>query len=285
MNHRIVSSVLVLAATLATSPAVADPTKVQCIAANDHAQEFRQAGKLGKAREQLVVCVAQSCPGPVRDDCAQRLDEVDKAMPTIVFEVKDASGNDVSAVTVTMDGQPLAQKLNGVAVAVDPGEHRFVFEAAGSPSTERTLLLHEGEKGRRERIVLGAAQPTATLATQPEGKPATQPRGGRTPPVLAIVVGGVGVAGLVVGAVTAVAATSKHGTLQGECNGSVCPPSAQGDLSSFHTLRTVSAIGYVVGAAGILGGAGLWFFAPSRPNDTSARVWVGPASAGVMGAF
>ena len=122
MSHRVVSSVLVLGGVFAAFPAAAaDPTKEQCIAANDHAQEFRQAGKLSKAREQLVLCVAQSCPGPVREDCAQRLDEVDKAMPTIVFVVKDASGNDVSGVSVTMDGQPLAAKLTGAAVAVDPG--------------------------------------------------------------------------------------------------------------------------------------------------------------------
>jgi len=279
MNHRIVSLALVLAASLAALPAAAGgPTKEQCIAANDHAQEFRQAGKLSKAREQLLVCVAQGCPGPVREDCAQRLDEVDKAMPTIVFEVKNGSGNDVSAVSVTMDRQPVAAKLSGAAIAVDPGEHLFVFEAEGLPRTEKSLVLHEGEKGRRERIVLVAAQPTPTSAAQPA-------TGGRTPPVLAIVAGGIGVAGLVVGAATALAATSKHATLQGECAGSTCAPSAQGDLDSFHALRTVSAVGYVVGALGIVGGAALWYLAPSRPSDTSARLWVGPASVGVMGAF
>lgn len=33
-------------------------------------------------------------------------------MPSLVFEAKDRAGNDLGAVRVTMDGQPLAEKLD-----------------------------------------------------------------------------------------------------------------------------------------------------------------------------
>jgi hypothetical protein len=63
------------------SPAAADaPTKQECVAANEAAQDLRRAGKLREAREKLAVCLDEGCPKAVRDDCAQRRDEVDKAM-------------------------------------------------------------------------------------------------------------------------------------------------------------------------------------------------------------
>src|SRR5580700_6433528 len=86
----------------------ADPTKQECVAANDAAQDLRQSGKLRQAREKLAVCAAASCPGIVRDDCTQRLAEVDSAMPHIVFSARDPAGNDLVDVKVTIDGAPLA---------------------------------------------------------------------------------------------------------------------------------------------------------------------------------
>jgi hypothetical protein len=47
----------------------------------------------------------------VRDDCTRRLDELDKAQPTIVFEAKDGAGRDLTAVQVTVDGKPLVESL------------------------------------------------------------------------------------------------------------------------------------------------------------------------------
>jgi hypothetical protein len=105
----------------------------------------------------------------VRDDCARRLDELDKAQPTIVFEVKDASGRDVTDVKVTMDGKALTERLNGRPVPVDVGEHFFTFEVDVQPpvTLTRTLVLAEGEKGRRERIVLGRARASAPAPVPP----------------------------------------------------------------------------------------------------------------------
>ena len=66
-----------------------------------------------------------SSPAVIRQDCAERLAEVERAEPTIVFEAKDRDGLDVSAVTVTMDDTPLASSLDGSALSTDPGEHVF----------------------------------------------------------------------------------------------------------------------------------------------------------------
>ncbi len=209
---------LVLVATLTSATALAaPPTKEQCIAANEAVQYLREAHKLREAHEKLLLCVSDACPGPVRADCAQRLDEVAKATPSIVFDVKDASGNDVSGVMITMDGQPLAGNA-GTAIELDPGEHAFVFEAAGLAKVEKKFVVVEGVKGRREVIRLGSAKPTeaATSASlhvespSPGAAPAAGSGGsGIDRKTIAFAVGGTGVAGLVVGSIFGAVASSK----------------------------------------------------------------------------
>lgn len=268
-----------------SSVLAADPTKDECIAANETAQDLRQAGKLLEAQTKLVLCVATSCPGPLREDCAQRLSEIAAVMPSIVFGVKDSAGNDVIGVTVAIDGQPFAEKLDGRPIALDPGEHRFVFKAESGATAERGFVVREGEMDRRERIVLGPA----SVTTQSE-----PPVGERSSfaldriPVAAYVAAGVGVVGLVVGIGTGIAATSKHSALEGEgcpSSGGTCAPTAkQNDLDSFHSLRTASTVGYVIGAAGIVGGVALWLIVP-KATETKTSVWIGPGSAGLAGTF
>jgi hypothetical protein len=91
----------------AASLARADPpTKVQCVDANAKGQDLRRDGELSGARAQFRACAVSACPALVRDDCNRRLDEVERAQPTIVFDTKDAAGRDLSAVKVLVDGAP-----------------------------------------------------------------------------------------------------------------------------------------------------------------------------------
>jgi len=160
----VVGAVLSLVAVTAR----ADLTKAQCIDANTKGQDLRRDGKLSAARKELLRCADPSCPGVVRDDCTRRLDDVDKVQPTIVFVVKDASGKDVSAVKVTVDGQPLVDTLDGTELPVDPGRHVFTFTVAGLAPVSATLVLAAGDKDRRERIAVGGGP----AVTAPIGAPA-----------------------------------------------------------------------------------------------------------------
>ncbi|HEV3189305.1 MAG TPA: hypothetical protein VGY54_02350 [Polyangiaceae bacterium] len=272
------------------SPAAADPTKHECIAANEAAQDLRSAGKLRDARAKLALCMASSCPGPVREDCGLRLSEVDAVTPSIVFEVKDGAGSDLSAVRVTIDGQPFIERLDGSTVPVDRGQHRFVFEAEGMGRMERILVIHEGDKGRHERVVFDAvkASPASESVPRSAGEPSSPHR--LAIPTLSYVAAGIGVVGLAVGIGAGIAADDKHSALESQgcpANGGICPPNAdQGDLDAFHSLRTVSTIGYVIGAACIAGGVALWVLAPkTAATETKTSVWIGPGSAGVVGTF
>ena len=276
----VAAAVLGVALSEARGAHAADPLASQCIASSEHGQELRSAEHLLDARAQFALCAAASCPGPIREDCVRRLEEVVEATPTVVFEIKDAAGNDATAVRITLDGQPVALSV-GAPVDVDPGEHTFAFEAGDRLATEeRRLVLVEGIKGRRETVVFRETA-ASTTPTPASGEP---PRSG---PPLAWVAFGVGGAGLAVGVIAGLVAGGKHSTLSGECNdgAGTCAPQYAGDLDGFHAARTWSTVGYVVGALGVAGGVTLWLTAPRARSATTASVWVGPAAAGVAGSF
>jgi hypothetical protein len=170
---------IALASALASAAitARADPTKDQCVDADTRAQSLRRDGKLSAAREQLKVCVSQACPQLVRDDCAQRLDEVERAQPTIVFEVHDAAGKDLSAVRVLLDGHAWLERVDGSPVAIDPGAHTFTFQAMGQPPITQPFIIREGDKARRERVVIGTA-----YGPPPAPAPAPAPAAPPPPP-------------------------------------------------------------------------------------------------------
>ena len=72
---------------------------------------------------------------------------------------------------VTLDGTVLTQKLDGTAFRADPGTHTAVLEVLGQPAVTRTLVIAEGDKGRRERVVVAPppVAPPFGAQTQAEG--------------------------------------------------------------------------------------------------------------------
>jgi hypothetical protein len=273
---------------LAGSASAADPTKDQCIDANEASQAMRKAEKLHDAEQKLLVCVSASCPGPVRDDCAQRLTEVRAATPTVVFVVKDDADQDLTDVHVTIDGQPLTDKLDGLAIPIDPGPHRFAFASSGRTKEERALVIREGEKDRHERVVLvSAATPPAAAAnaTVPEAAPtaAEAPaRDGKGQRIAGIAVGGAGVVGLVVGSVLGLASNSKYKDAVTHCpvgQPSMCDPTGVDEGQSAHSEAAASTVVFVVSAAFVAGGALLYFTAPK--SNVTVTPTVGAQSAGL----
>ena len=66
---------IVAAISLSATRALAASDSDQCIDANSKAQLLRREGKLESARTQLALCLSAGCPPPVRQDCAEQLDE------------------------------------------------------------------------------------------------------------------------------------------------------------------------------------------------------------------
>src|ERR1700722_6810474 len=109
----------------------ADP-KAECLAAADQGQSLRDDGKYRRAHDAFVTCSRDACPKVVSRSCVQWLRQLDDATPTIVLGAKDDTGADLTTANVTIDGQPLAESLDGKPLPVDPGEHVLHFERSGS---------------------------------------------------------------------------------------------------------------------------------------------------------
>jgi hypothetical protein len=267
----------------------ADPTTADCLAASEASFKAGNQHKLRAERSQLLVCAATSCPADIRKECVSRVDEVNAQIPTIIFAAKDASGADLSAVKVSMDGEVLAERLEGIALSVDPGEHTFTYETAGQPPLTKKLVVQEAQKDRRESVMFG--RPTI-LPGSAAGT--TQTTEARTPTghglgaqkILALVTGGIGIAGLGVGAAFGVVALSKKSNAESLCPNACVTEDGVNEWSSATLLGNVSTIGLVVGGAALVSGTVLWFTAkPKASTAASAQIGVGPGSVQLTGAW
>jgi hypothetical protein len=253
--------------------------------------KLRAEHKLRLTRTQLLVCSSSSCPGEVRQECMRRIDDVNAAVPTLVLAVKDRAGRDLSEVRVTADGETVAEHLDGSALSIDPGPHEFTFTAAGAPPLTETIILHEGEKDRRETLTLaiGTAPAPATpvsSGTSPQGPEGSTPQGvGKAQRALGLVTGGIGVAGLAVGGVFGALASSSWKTAQRECpDHTGCSAQAINDRSHAVTDATVSTVGFIAGGVLLAGGLTLYFTAP-RADSPRVGLEARPGGFAVSGEF
>jgi hypothetical protein len=171
---RRVALCLVAALAATSTAALADDKRQVCGKAYEQAQYARKDRKLREARKHLLVCAQPDCPAATKTDCTPWLSEVEASLPTVVFGATDASGKEVADVKVTVDGAPVAEKLDGAAVEVDPGPHKFRFSLAGAEDVEQDVVVREGEKNRLLTVKFGGGaappiHPPAPIPAAPSG--------------------------------------------------------------------------------------------------------------------
>jgi hypothetical protein len=264
------------------APATPTMTKAQCVAANETGQDLRRSGKLHEAQASLAACLAASCPGAVREDCAQRLAEIEQAVPTVVLVAVDGAGKDLSAVHVALDGQPWLDALDGKASIVNPGEHRFRFEADGLPANEATVVVAEGEKNRTVRVVLA---PVAPVEQAPVPPPAGGGLGAQRTIGIGLAAGGVVLA--IVGAVFGAIAKSTEDNAVSQCrNGDPNDCAIQGvnDSHTAYGQATIST-GAFIAAGALLAGGAVVYFTARHADRPAVGLAVGDRSIGVRGVW
>jgi hypothetical protein len=240
-------------------------------------------------------------------DRAQKV--LDGALPMIgKLRIRVAQ---VPGLVVKVDGEPVPSAGLDVDRLTDPGAHQIEATAPGYRAATQAVTLAEGGT---EQVVLklepdsgtaAAAPPPGALAApvvvgataQPAAGPAAPPQKdegsgpSRAGPYALLIGGGVGI---IVGSVFGGLALAKKSTLDSACNPkSNCPESAQDDIDSLNTNATIATVGFIVGGvAAAAGGAWLIFGSggKSEPaHSASSRVvvrpWLGPTSAGLLGAF
>jgi hypothetical protein len=282
---------------LLTRCALAQLTKGECIDADTAAQSARREGHFLDARAQLRICLNPECPEMVRSDCAQRLDELDRAQPTMLFQVRDPAGRDLGAVDLSVDGRPLLGQAEGTAIDIDPGFHAFTFRRDGWQTRTTTLVVREGDRGRHEMVVMSLALPAQLEAAHSAAPPGDHgghtAAGGANPgrPERAFglwVVGG-GVVAAAVGAAFGFAASAAKTSYESHCGSSIGAPPGYCDPQGIRghdqaTTEATTATAFLIGGGALLATGALLLILQPRARVTWA-LGFSPLGALVSGEF
>lgn len=280
VRRLVISAALVATAVVESFAFAAPDDREQCASSAEQAQQLRDEGKYRRAREQMLLCARDSCPGPIKSDCGKWLAELDRDAPTVVFGARDDRGADVLDVKVSMDGVSIQEKLDGKPVLVDSGEHTFKFEAKDGTVKEEKVLLRAAEKARPITVTFsGAGSASAGAGGGGAGGGGGETREGSIVPPL--VVGGIGVVALGGFAVFGIGGKSDVDDLENRGCKPNCP---QSDVDSARTKLIIADISLGVGLVA-LGVATYMFF--TRPKvdtkvqtGTSLRFDAGPVAGG-----
>jgi len=251
----------------AEAPAAAvEPSRAQCLAAHEQAQDARLAGELLSTRVALRECSAAACPALVSRDCVLWLTEVEQQIPSVIFRAAQ-DGEDVVRLRVREGDKLLTESLTGSPLELDPGPHHFVAELPGFPAQDATYVLQAGDKGRVVRFDFVSPNPPAAAGPLPL-PPAARPEQ-RPIPTVSYLLGGVTLTAAVTGAVLGGLALSKRKEVQEDC-APLCPDR---DVDSVKGLALGSDIAFAVA---LLGGGATVYSYVTRPSVPLADA---PASA------
>jgi hypothetical protein len=261
----------------------------------DWARSLVGLGKFVEAQERYEQIIREGVDAKSPKSWQKALNdaavELSALKPRLAWVTITVSGSNEARVTI--DGAPVPPAAIGVRRAINPGERSLRVVAKGYLAQKKNLQLAEGSDNQADFTLEPDPDQQAATSSMLDAGPAiiaTSDTPKRSP-IPMYVAFGVGGAGLVVGGVTGALALGKRGSLSNACNSSSrCPSSERDTLSSYHTLGTISGVGFAVGLAGVGAGGALWFLnrkseqAPAA-QGLSVHPYLGFASAGAMGSF
>jgi hypothetical protein len=245
--------------------------------------------------------LAAGAPAPFVAAQARAQTVLDKTLPRIgALKVHvDGGGAAIEDLSVRIDGQTIASAMLDIDRPTDPGDHLIEATAKGRRGATAAVKLAEGA----HQVVNLTLAPGSDVAVPPVPTPTPVP----PPPLFPVptpeptsasggssrwigwTLGGVGVAGVVVGGVFGVKTFSDKSTLSKECTGQRCPTSASADISTASRDSTIANVAMGAGAALVVGGVVLLLVTPKAESAASSpahvTATVGPGWAGLQGAF
>lgn len=205
---------------------------------------------------------------------------IEQRLPTLTLTVRERP----AGLRVTRDGLEIPAGALGEALPADPGPHVIEATAPGRAPDRQTVTLVEGKAATVE-LALGAAVPAVIAPAIPPVAPPAVPPSIPAPPqtgpsgrrVGAYVAGGVGLAGVVVGAVAGGLMLKDKGIVSSNCtdaaNGvSLCKTTAGVNAGNdARTAGLASSVGWAAAVAGLTAGVVLFATEPRDPQSRSGR--------------
>lgn len=242
------------------------------------------------------------------DEAERRAGLLEPNLAKILIDVpQDTRG---SGVEVRRNGKLVEPAIYGLEVAIDPGKQiidatapgqqvwttEVIIEPKAPLTTIRIPSLVDMKPAVTEYVPPKLPPPARVDPAPPADKPVSSGMG--TQKTVGLVVGGVGLAGIVVGSVFGVKALGNARDVQANCveNASsqwTCP--TQADLERFdegQTAATIANLGIGLGAAALVTGVVVFALAPKHAPEKTSHTWriapvvaPGSTSVSVQGVF
>ena len=229
---------------LTNAPDEASTEQIEhCVSEHDSARQLRLEEHWLDARAAMTACASDRCPLAISADCRGWLDELNRALPTLLVLVERADGLPVRPVGVELDGEPVQLPDPPAPVELVPGAHRLRVTFAGQPAINRDITLLQGEKNHVERILL-ELPPARALGPHPD----TTPRSERPVPAATYLLSAGALAAFAGSTAWLVSALRERSDARAYC-APTCDPSVRKSIERRLVLADVSGgVGISLGA-------------------------------------
>lgn len=246
-----------------------------------------------------VASIARSTGQAEREKSATaRANALEARLPKVQLQV---AGADTPGLEIRQDGRVLGRGLWSSPLPVDSGKHTIEASAKGRKAWSGSF---EASEGKVTTVAIPALLPqeapaasaTASATAPPPPATTTAPAASVAPAVtgepasgwgtqktVALVAGGVGVVGVVLGSIFALSARSQWQDAQPLCPADRCNQKGYDLATAARRDGNVATALLAVGGVGLGAGAVLWFTAPR--GESAAALGVGPGSLMVRGAW
>jgi hypothetical protein len=260
---------------------------VACARHYEEGQRLRNAKQLLSATDALIACAQPDCPPAVVRDCARWLNEVRAETPSVVFAARDDTGHDLQDVTVHHGKRQIAERIDGAAVALDPGPYDLRFQASGGRLITLSVVIRQAEKNRLIDVVFHRASGSRKLEPTAPSKsaahpPTGEPRGGSAEPrdPLPLALAGAGAVAVGSFAYFGWTARSDVNEMRDRCS----PRCPDNEVDGARSRALVADISLGVGVLALTGAAALTWVWPASSSSGTAVV-IKPGAIGFTGKF
>ena len=176
--------------------------------------------------------------------------------------------------------------LDGVAVSIgtpattNPGDHAVAVTAPGRIPFASKLHLAEGQTFEVSAVLATEARPIPPRPEPSLVSPAPPERSSHVP-IGPVVVGGIGVAAVVVGLVVRLGSQSSYDSARSQCEADACSSEALVDKGNEARNQMIAGTAVLGAVAAALVGAGTWWaLAPRHRTDSAVGFAIVPTSGG-----
>ena len=237
----------------------------------------KKLGQLAKAMQHLEELLPQLPTGDERRQIVRdALAEIKPKVPHLRVLLKADSP---AGTVVTYDDAELEPTMIGTDMPVDPGKHVIVVESPGLPNRKYDILM---EEGKRQTLQVEPGIPAPSTPAVPDESSRNTKR------TVGFVVGGVGIAGLVAGAITGGLALSDSAAAEKACPTRKGCSSETIDIASRgQTLSIVNTVALALGIVGVGVSIPLILTSGKAKEKSNVGFWVSPDGAriGLSGRF